>query len=277
MSTIPNFNAMTTTEIGQWIAANPTNTKGVEKASEALGINLVTDDDVDGVPGGTKGTGNAPTLPPPTGNPDFNGARNVMAHFEELIILFQQMSAENKKLSREQQNDLIQKAVEQLFASADKKMDAAKETLKMAVVCLVVTVVGVALSILAAPLAGVGKGTKTAADALRKITDRLIVHILRKIGTFVMKGLQATFTNPQVVQGIFSGISQSMNSIGQSRSLTFQAHSDEFQAMAQQTQAEGKKADDRVSDFREEMKKMNELLKTLYDAQIKAEEAAARA
>ena len=135
--------------------------------------------------------------------------------------------------------------------------------------------------IIAAPLSAVGKGVnsagKTATEALKKITQRLITQILKKIGTFVAKGLQATFTNPQVVQGIFGGVSQSMQSLGQSRSLTHQAESDQYQAMAQQTQAEGKKAEDRVVDFREAMKKMNDLLKTLYDAQTKAEEAAARA
>lgn len=279
MTTIPNFNTMSSTEINQWIAANPSNAEGVRQASAVLAT--VTDGDVDGVGGRSTVSGGTPTLPPPSGNADFGGAKDIMANFEELIILFQQMSQENKKLSREQQNDLIQKAVDQLYEAADKKMDAAGETLKMAIVALVVTVVGVAVSIIAAPLAGIGKAADSAAkapvEALKKLVQSLVKQVLKKIATFVAKGLQATFTNPQVVQGIFNGISQSMSSLGQSRSLTHQAVADQRQAAAQQTQAEGKKAEDRVADFREAMKKMNELLRTLYDAQIKAEEAAAKA
>lgn len=307
---IPNFDGWSATRIQGWIDTNPTETAGIEQARVALA--RVTQADVDGAGGTSEPMTGGITLPPPSPNVDLKGASEIMAKFEELLILFQLMAAENKKFSRQDANALLEKAAEQLMKAADKKDEGAQKLMTMAIISLVVTVVGAALSILLAPLAAVTggaqqaatEGTKKAVEATVKSVKKTILKTiksamkkaLKKILESVKKAIKTATTKtvrelavklakktavvmsrPETVMGITSGVSQSMNALGQSQSLTAQAEGDRHSARATEAQAEQRKAEEFVGDFREAMKKMNDLLRTLYDAKVKAEEAAARA
>lgn len=313
-NTIPNFDGWSATQIQGWIDTNPANTTGIEQAQVALA--KVTQGDVNGAAGGPTAQTSGITLPPPSTNIDLKGAGEIMAKFEELLILFQLMAAENKKFSRQDANALLEKASAELMKAAEKKQEGADKLLTMAIVSLVVTVVGAALSIILAPISAVTGGAQQAAQegakkavettvkqikktvlttiknavkkfikktleaikkAVQKATTQGIRQTVQKVTVSLVKKTLVVASKPETVMGIFSAVSQSMNALGQSQSLTAQADGDRHQAFATEAQAEQRKAEEFVGDFREAMKKMNDLLRTLYDAKLKSEEAAAKA
>ncbi|WP_290922167.1 type III secretion system translocon subunit SctB [Halodesulfovibrio sp.] len=308
--TIPSFDGWSANRIQNWIETNPANTQGVEQAQVVLAS--MTTGDVKGAASAQEMRAGSITLPAPSNDIDLKGAGDIMAKFEELLILFQLMAAENKKFTRQDANALLEKAADKLLQAADKKDEGAEKMLSMAIVALVVTVVGAAVSIALAPLAAVTGGAtqgaqKAATEAAKKATTEVIKNTLNAIKTSIIKtvkqgvkhtlkallktiaqaasksasyaakGTTKVMSNPQACMGVFQGVSQSMSALGQSKSMIAQAEGDRYQAQATETQAHQKKAEERVGDFREAMKKMNDLIRTLYDAKMKSEEAAAKA
>lgn len=291
ITSTPSFEGWSNVQIQGWIDANPTNLEGIKQARAALAVS--TPGDVNGAATGRGGSSSGITLPAPSANIDAKSAAAIMANFEELLVLFQLMAGENKKFSRQDANALLEKATNALLQAADKKDAGAEKMMTMAIVCLVITVVGAALSIILAPLSavtgGATQGAQKAAEAATKgmiqavkeavknTIQQGVRHTIKVILQALMKGAIMTLSNPQVAMGFFQGISGSLNAMGQSKSLQDQSAADRLSAEATKSQAEQKKAEEIVGDFREVMKKMNDLLRTLYDAKVKSEEAAAKA
>lgn len=293
-NSIPDFNALSASQIQEWIETNPANAAGIQEAKSALV--RVTSGDVSGVGSAQPQIGSGIELPPPSSSGDMKGASEILAKFESLVIEMLILSAKNKKLARQDVAELLERAAQEMLAAADKKDEAADKIMSMAVAALVISIVGAVLSVILAPVsAATGGASKAAQQAtqtavkktIKETVKKIIKQIMTKMKDLLSKGgsqaaktvakkIVRVLATPETTIALFRGVSDTMNSLGQSESMKIQAEGDRSSARATQAQSLQRKEEEYVGDFRETMRKMNEMIRTLLDAKIKAEEAAAK-
>ena len=243
---VPKLNSIITAKISKWGVLSLSDAGGAKETGLARDEIVADDFEDTGVESSDILSG--PSLLPPAGNLDFNGAKEVFIQLEELASLFRKMSTE-EQLARVNADTSFQT----LLNAASTGEDVDNEN-TMLLASFVVTVAGIPFSVLMTSRCAEGElAVKKATNVLKASVKESISTVRKSIEKGIKKEAVENFVSPQIVRIFLGGISDSLQIVDQSK-LT---------------------ADCAVG-FKEGMMKMNETLHALYSAQVKAEEAASR-
>jgi hypothetical protein len=129
-------------------------------------------------------------------------------------------------------------------------------------------------------------GQTFAQELGKTVTETLGQSVAKEAGSAMVKALgqgwlariaSQVIANPNTAKLVTDTFGQTSQSLGQADVQTTQAEGDRLNAQAQETMGEKQRSDQFVDDFRELMKKMNQLINDLLAAKNQSEAAAAKA
>jgi hypothetical protein len=264
---IPDFEAMSIAEIKQWISLNPKDYEGSKQASAVLEIQRT-----ESATGGETRVDEAgePSLIPPSGNLDFCGAREVFAHVDELLHIFEHEPVSAGSETHAAITALIKQASLHASTADGQEENQVSQLATVAVASLVMVVVRATFSMLAFHDDTTRHGLAYCFDDTKR--DKIKVGVqtaLAKMSALQEGEIQDDMTSLQSMQRL---VDAAFQAIGAFEPLPFERQGEECSAPVAGTS--NRDQSDKV--FRESVQKMRELLRTFYDAQTKNEEAVSR-
>lgn len=264
---IPDFEAMSIAEIKQWISLNPNDYEGSKQASAALEIQRT-----ETATGGEARVDDAgePSLIPPSGNLDFCGARDVFAHADELLHIFEHEPVSAGSETHAVITALIEQASLHASTADGQEENQVSQLVTVAVASLVMVVVRTTFSML--PVYGDTKRHDLGFCIDDKKRDEIRAGVqtaLKEMNMLQEAEVQDSMTSLQSMQRLVDAVFQA---IGSFNPLHFERLGEECSARVAGTSNRNQSG----KALQESVQKMRELLRTFYDAQTKNEEAVSR-